>query len=1047
MPLRPFLPLLFFATGAAGLIYEVVWFRLLESIFGVTTLATSTVLAVFMGGLAIGAHLASRRADHLRNPVRTYGLLELALAALAFLIPWSLPLANRVFVFVYDALNPSFAVLSVMRLLASAVVLLPPAALMGMTLPILTKAFARRGDEGADVSFLYTINTAGALLGAAVGGLFLLPQLGMRTTAWIAVGLNVLAGATAILLSGTQKRGAWGALNVGDTEEESGAPPWGAAAAGVSGEPPRGTAAAGSEAARAPGAARDEAASEVGSAPSGAPSGATGDASSLFLLAGLSGLCALAYQIFWTRALLLSIGNTVYAFTVILVTVLAGITAGSGLSTLLLKRVQSPLRLLAATQMAAALLVVALTASFDDFPALFLQLSSRWGDSWTGFLGASFTLAALGLFPATLLLGMGLPLVLAAAVDKNKGVARQVGRLYSVNTWAGIFGSILAGFILIPLAGIRNGLLVMAALNGFAGLVAWHKSSTRAASLLVPGGFVALFAALVALFPPWDRSAMTSGLHTSGNTNAATADDRLIYYREGIAATVSVKQRGRDLKLQVNGRTEATSIGDLKTNTLLGGLAPLLRPGAKSAVVIGLGSGVTLAGVVPHPLESIECIELCDEVVEASRFFAKAAGDATQDPRVVLRAEDGRNHLLLTQRKYDVIISQPSNLWAAGVGNLFTREFFELCAARLEDDGILCQWIQGYSVSKSSLRSILATMQEVFPSVDLWLGEWSDLLVTASKTETPLSVEALEEAFADPKVGASLQRAGIGDVPTLLSHHLLDAAAIQLYAKGARIHTDDNRLVEFGEPRSLAEGTATSQTQDLLAWKTDVRERLGKRRGASAGPGGSTTPADSAFDAALAGAVRARSLEVEARGKEASGRGAEAVQLLREAMAANPNDGAVRRNLARLHVRMGVEFARQQDYPNAYANFEAALSADSESAEAAGNFGVLALVGGNDTEAVRWTQRALDLDPENETYFAQLAEIHRRAGRWPDSKSAAQKALALDPRSIQALLLLAEAQAYLNDPEGAVDTLEEARRLGAPHEEMTRVKKLVRQDG
>ncbi len=992
MPFRPFLPLLFFVTGAAGLVYEVVWFRLLESIFGVTTLATSTVLAVFMGGLALGAGIASRRADRWRRALRAYGALEVALAITALAIPWILPLANRAFVGIYDVLQPSFAVLSLLRLVASALVLLVPATLMGMTLPVLSRAFAREGSEGQDVGTLYTINTAGALAGAAIAGFVLIPTIGLHAASLVAVGSNLLAGIPAFVL---------GSLSPGLGN--------GTPAASRSAPPPR----------------------------------------HLLLLAALSGLCALAYQVFWTRALLLSIGNTVYAFAVILVTVLAGITIGGALATFLIARRTRPLAALGWTQIAVAFVVVVATSFFDDFPRLFFALSERWGASWGGFLAASFVLAAIGLLPATILLGMGLPLVLGEVLRTSRGLAHDVGALYSMNTWAGIAGSVLAGFVLVPVIGIRAGLLSMAAANFVTGVVALVSARAEAREqrpdlwrrlLTTIGACGAAFVVLALVLPPWNPDALTSGLHTSGRAGESRdSSERLVYYEEGVAATVSVKKRGRDLKLQVNGRTEATSVGDLKTNTLLGSLPLLLQPEAKSALVIGLGSGVTLAGVVPHPLTSIDCVELCGEVVEASRLFTKVAGDATRDPRVAMRAEDGRNHLLLTRKKYDVIISQPSNLWAAGVGNLFTREFFDLCRDRLTEDGVLCQWIQGYSVSKSSLRSILFTLAQTFPAIDLWVGEWSDILVIASARERPISVASLVRAFENPKIGGSLRRAGVPDAATLLSHHMMDSEAVRRFAQGARLHTDDNRLVEFGEPKSLARGTATSQSQDLLAWETDVATRL------------ADVPQDVAGAAAtvgkLANAVAARRLEIEGRGKEAAGRGAEAIEVLGRAAALHLEDVAIRRNLARLLVRRGVELARQQDYAGARASFVAAVDADGESPEAAGNLGLLAMAGGAYDDALHWTNRAIELDPENETYFAQRADVHRRMGRWVESRDDATRGLALRADHVPSILLLAEALAYLNDPEGTDRELQRARRLGADPEEMQRIKKLARQDG
>jgi spermidine synthase len=974
--LRPLIPFLFAVTGCAGLIYEVVWFKHLGTIFGVTTLATSTVLAVFMGGLAIGAAIAARVGDRWARPFMAYGAFEITLGLFAGFVPVLLPLANRAFLFFYDAINPSLLVLSLLRAAVSALVLLPPAALMGATLPVLCRAFARAGERaGSDVGFLYTINTLGAVAGAALGGFVLVPELGLAAASRIAVALNLCVGIPAFLL-GRRLR-----VPIPDL---------------------------------APTAPREWA------------------RPALLAVAALSGLTSLAYQVFWTRALLLSLGNTVYAFTVILVTVLIGITVGSAVATFVLARGWRPALVLAASQAGAALIIIGLTALFDDLPAQFLSLSARWGNSWRGFLAVTFTLSGLALFPATLLLGMGLPLTIGVAVRGRSDLARGVGSLYSVNTWAAIVGSLLAGFLLIPLLGIRDGILATAALNALAAAVALRLDGGLGRSRRLGGAILVavLFLGAASLVPRWDRVALTSGVFTSGIARSSAhdrAEGRLVFYREGIAATVSVKRRGRDLKLQVDGRTEATSTGDLKTNTLLGGLPLILHPDPKDALVIGLGSGITLAATARHPLEAIDCVELSAGVVEAAKLFAEDNDRAYADPRVDLRAADGRNHLLLTRKSYDVIISQPSNMWAAGVGNLFTREFFELCRDHLREDGILCQWIQGYSVSKESLRSVLKTIADVFPTVDVWIAEWSDILLIASRRTEPYSLARIESCFADPRIGDGLRRAGIPDAATLLSHYMLDGAAVRLFASGAPTHTDDNRLVEFGEPRSLAEGRAAQQAGDLLAWQTDVRERLDSTTFAGMSRAQS--------DERLNGAIEARRHEVTARALESAGQGAAAVAEFRAALAANPRDTAIRRNLALLHVRMGVRFAELEDYAAAGLNFVEAIRADSTCAEGFANLGLVDWIAGRHEEAIRATETAAELDPENEDFPLQLGDIHRRARRWEQAAQAYRHALAIRDDFIPALVRLAECLVHMGDPAQARQLLERATALGASEAE------------
>ncbi|MFN8180058.1 MAG: fused MFS/spermidine synthase [bacterium] len=1013
--LRRLVPVLFAVTGAAGLVYEVVWFKLLDAIFGVTALATATVLAVFMGGLGLGAAIAARRADRWERPLRAYGLLETSLGILAAAVPFALPLANRVFVGIYDALHPSLPVLSILRAVVSALILVPPATLMGMTLPVLARAFSREEGTAGDVGFLYTINTLGATLGAGLAGFVLLPALGLRATCAAAVATNLLVGATAILFG----RGLRFAVPASTGAPSSSAAPRSSAEPTPAADPSSPSTAPPSPAAAAP---RREWARP-----------------SLLLISALSGLTSLGYQVFWTRALVLSLDNTVYAFSVILVTVLVGITIGSAFATWLLRRAQRPAFALALSQALASLAVVALASLFDTLPARFLELSHRLGGGFGGFLAVTFAIAGAALLPATILLGMGLPLVLGAAIRGTRDLARGVGSLYSVNTWGAILGSVLAGFVVLPTIGIRNGIAVFAALNGVAAVMAMFLApGPRARRLAAAGALAVALGALAAFLPRWDRAAFTSGASSSTLAQrAADPSDEIVYYREGVAATVSVKRRGGDYKLQVDGRTEATGQGDLKTNTMLGSLPLVLHQGpAKRVLVIGLGSGVTLGAVLSHPVERVECVELSEGVVEAARYFTAWHGDALHDPRVTLIRGDGRNHLLLTRERYDVIVSQPSNLWAAGVGNLFTREFFELCRDHLADGGILCQWIQGYSVSDESLRSVMRTITEVFPSVDAWVAEWSDVLLVASSKPAALPTARIAEAFGEPRVAAALQRAGVHDLPTFLSHFMLDRDALRTFSQSASFHTDDNRLVEMQEPRSLADGTARPQARALLAWQTDVRARLDRWP-----PAGESL---AAADSALNRAIGARRHEIQARSLEAVGRGAMAVDEYRQAVMLNPEDLAIRRNLARHHVRMGVQLARSHDWRAAWDNFTEALRVDSTSADAWGDLGLLSQTSGQADAALEATRRAIALDPKNETYARQEGDVLRDERRWAEAAAAYRRALAIRGGEPRALLSLAFCLAKNGDATGAKAALAEARRAGAPREGVARVEPLLR---
>ena len=998
--LRPFLPVLFAVTGAAGLVYEVVWFKLLDAIFGVTALATSTVLAVFMGGLGLGAALAARRADRWERPLFAYGVLETSLGAFAALVPFLLPLVNRLFVGLYDATHPSLFALSLLRAFVCALVLLPPATLMGMTLPVIARAFSRDETAAPDVGLLYTINTLGATVGAAVGGFLLLPAFGLRATSAVAVGLNLCVGICAMALGRSLRQ------------------------VPVAGE----------------GAAARETTTPASDAPSRASSASAHDPASgrparlLLAISALSGLTSLGYQVFWTRALVLSFGNTVYAFTVSLVTVLIGITLGGALATAMLRRTRRPTRALAVTQGLAAVAVVLMLFAFRALPERYAALSVAWSGTFAGYVGAALLMGLSVLLPATILLGMGLPLVLGVAIDGARELAREVGSLYSLNTWGAILGSLAAGFLALPALGIHGGVLLFAALNAVAAALALLLATPGARARIA--GIVALAAALgaaAAVAPGWDPDASTrSAFGRRASIAAPTADDEIAYYRDGVVATVTVRRRGSNVQLQSDGRTEATN-GDLKTNTMLGSLPVTLHPRPESVLVIGLGSGVTLAGVLQHPVRSVDCVELSAEIVEAARFFDRWLDGALGDPRVTMRASDGRNHLLLTGSTYDVIVSQPSNLWAAGVGSLFTREFFELSKDHLTDDGILCQWLQGYSVSEESLRSILRTITDVYPSVDVWVAEWSDILVLASKSRRPIDVARLESVFADQRAGGGFARAGVPDVPTLLSHFMLDDETVRRFSRGAPLHTDDDRRVELHEPQSIARGRVTQQSRTLLAWQSDVRGRL-----AGWPPAGADS---AAAEARLSGAVEARRDEMAARAMESEGRGREAVAGMEAALIANPQDGAIRRNLAELHVRIGVDLARAGNLQGAFDNFRDATLADPSSAEAWANVGRAEHLAGRRDAALDATEQARALDPDDDRFAVQEGDFLRNARRFDDALRAYEAALALRPSNRHALTGQAECLLAQGRTDDAMRVLDDARRAGADEAELVRIGK------
>jgi spermidine synthase/Flp pilus assembly protein TadD len=710
----------------------------------------------------------------------------------------------------------------------------------------------------------------------------------------------------------------------------------------------------------------------------------------ILALAALAGFVVFAIPRLWIRGLVFSVGDSASSRSLVVVTVLAGAAIGAAIVLIFLRRIRHPLSTLGLVFIAAALAIVVTTSFFDELPRLTGHLAP---------LSTRFFVSALGSLLPAMLLGMGTTLLFAAAVRMRSNVPRAFLAIAATILFAGIVGWLAVTHLLIPAAGIRGGLLITAATAGIIGLLAFVQDSElpRQRRLSIALGFAAIFAIAASILPPWDAKKLAGG---SKAMLDSAADERILEMREGRTATVFVKRTGSDLELNVNGRTVANGSLGLETDMLLGALPFVYRPGARSALVVGLDTGITLSVVARHPsLQSIECVEPLREVVEVAPRFASAiahAGltDATKDPRVRIHVESAPGHLLHSRNQYDIILLH-SQGFAPGRDDPPNQEFVELCRHRLTENGVLAMRIREDSLATRAAPSTGATFLHSFPEVDIWSGAPGDLVLIASAA-LPISFDGIRQAFSDPATGSVLRQAGIPDAPTLLSRYRFDSQALR--------------------PNSHERISGL----DLL------------------------TPEESAL---LDRGLRARSLEVLAMPLAARGSNAEALVLLRQAVAANPNDLAIRRNLARLCVRMGAQSLRDQDYAGARKRLEEALEASPQSVDANAGLARLSLTGGNYEEARMWAGQVLKLDPENDHAYVLMGDAYREERRWIEARDAYRKALELFPDNVSATLHLAEALTYTGDPEGAVAKIERARRLGAPLEELQRIRKLVRQDG
>lgn len=782
------LPVLFFFSGASSLIFETIFTRLLTYTFGNTAHAVSTVLAAFLGGLALGALLLGRWVDRRPASLWTYGVLELLVGVYGVFIPQVFGLLTRIYVALYHQLQLGHTTLTAVRFGLAAVVILLPTVLMGATLPVLARFVASEcRDFEPEVSRLYAWNTLGAAWGTLVSTYWLMAQLGVRGTIGVACGINFLIFVCVALL--------------------------------------------------APRAVLVPAAPE--SLPNTSATGSEPESRAALLLVGafLTGAVALAYEVVWTHVLSFLIGNTVYAFGVMLFTFLCGLGWGARIVAHHFRRAALWARALAVSQLFLGLAIFLTLSLWDRIPDVFAQglkrglefdlmglaflvlirmavggwkiyrrpggLALPWprvielgaeGLLVTGLLTldtaflwkyeSTFFVAGellrflcsfyLLILPA-LLLGMSFPLLLNLASRSASQVGGTVGGIYATNTVGAIAGSVLTGFFLLPhwgsLATLRAAASVNLALGlGFALLLVPLKLPRKLLLVVVAASLVFLFWTRQG---NWDVRRMTRGSHVYFDPGWQI--DRVLYMQEDVqGGLTSVVQTGPARILLSNGKFQGNNSREMGAQIRFALIPILFTRELDRALVIGLGTGNTLRTVASFPFRHIQVVEIAPHIVEAARrWFEDVNGGVLEhDPRVKLSVTDGRNFLLLSRERYDLITIEISSIWISGEADLYNREFYELCRARLTEHGVLQQWVQIHHMRTGDFLVILNTAARVFPHVAFFLGPEQGVLV-GSVSPLEADYRQMEVFEADPAVRHELATVGMPSMASLLGELML----------------------------------------------------------------------------------------------------------------------------------------------------------------------------------------------------------------------------------------------------------------------------------
>ncbi len=762
----------FLLSGAVGLTYEVLWLRRLSIVFGTTLPAITAILAAFMGGLALGSYIFGKIADRILNPIRLYGFLEISIGLYCLNMPFLFKITDSIHIALYHRMSGSI-VIEVIRFCLAIVILTIPCAFMGGTLPVLTRILVKSRDEiGRHISFLYFLNTMGAVVGTVIAGFLAIRYLGSNLTNFIAVLINLGIGLLFIFLSISTRS----SMNVNAAEVPQTVP-------------------------------KQKAKLKW-----------------LLYLYFICGFLAMACEMAWTRALHLVIGSTVYAFTIMLASYLIGIALGSLFAG---KRVDSflrPVQILGFLITLTGILIAVSIAMISRLPVILLDLFPSNHEHFFLWQTCLFLLGLLVIFPTTASMGFTFPVISRAFIRRTDHVGQGVGELYLWNTTGGIAGSIITGFVLIPHVGSHSTLQFASFIFFVIGtfILFFEEHSRKIRMEITVAAFICI--ALVASVPQWNPALLDSGVYIYAKQllNGFEKNRRILFEKEGYHSYVTVSTLGNIRSLRINGKTDGSDGGDLKTQILLAQLPLLHQQNPDKALVIGLGTGITLGSALTFPGLKVDCVEIDEGVIEASRFFNHVSRNPLSDPDCKLIQADARTVLETATEKYDAIISEPSNPWITGVSNLFTLEHFKSCAHSLKKDGIMCQWIHSYYMGKNTLLTIFQTFQQVFPYCSLWAGSPGDYLILGKQHAFSLNRSNVRRYLAYPQIKKELADISIFSINEIYSHKILDINEFDkmVSSEPKRINSDDKPYVEFNAPLDLFKNTVSTNQDFILQFKS-----------------------------------------------------------------------------------------------------------------------------------------------------------------------------------------------------------------------------------
>jgi spermidine synthase len=784
----------FALSGVAGLIYQSIWSQYLGLFLGHAAYAQSLVLAIFMGGMAIGAWLASRLGVAWRNLLRSYALIELVIGAAASVFHQEYLSATR---FAYDVVFPALAQgwwTTSFKWGCAAALILPQAIALGMTFPLLSNAVMRRSDSGngSILSGLYFSNSMGAAIGALVATFGLIPAVGLPGAMQVGAVLSIVAGLSALMLS-----------------RHGEAPP--------------------------------VLASEQKSASNGFDSGAR-----LFLVAAfITGASSFVYEIGWVRMLSLALGSTVHAFELMLAAFIGGLALGGWSIRKRIDGYTDPRSAAGYVQISMGLAALASLLLYDksfNWVEWLIKVLPRTDTGYSIYNLASAAVSIAIMAPTAFFAGMTLPLFTLELLRRGGGEA-AVGRIYSANTIGAIAGVLLAVHLLLPSMGLKLTMVLAAVMDIGLGLLLMRvalpdgaiepvKSRTHYLVLIAAG----LAIGTTMMFARFDPNAMTAGVYRIGSTRQPKGE-RVLFYRDGKTASVAIRERPDGSRViatngkpdaSINMRPGAAPTMDEITMVMAGALPLSIQEAPRDVAVIGFGSGLTSQVFLADPrVRRVDTIEIEPTMIEAAQMFRPIVDRAYADRRSHLQIEDARSYLTAHGAKYDIIASEPSNPWVSGVASLFSREFYRFIPRHLKPGGLFVQWMQLYEIDDELVGSVIGALEESFSDYRVFLSNYGDLIIVA-KADGPVG-EIIPARLHGGEMREILYRQGIAGDEDLRFHELGTRRGLSplFHSLSKRTNSDFYPILSMEAPKARFRGQQASALIDLPTAQLPYIELLG----------------------------------------------------------------------------------------------------------------------------------------------------------------------------------------------------------------------------